>query len=76
MGVTAQKYGDSITPQTLDALEAIDNVMPIDHTQKMLGLIAFLLGQYLNADGVDVELCMPWIDMSDEALLQRAAGGA
>ena len=72
LGVDAAEFGDSITPGQLDKLEAADRVVPMDHAEKMLGLIAMMLAGYLGMNEITSEMCCPWIDMSDEALMARA----
>ena len=62
--------GSQMSAADLNEAEALDGVIPMDHTEKMLGLIAFLLGKHLGMD-LDESLCMPWVDTSDAALLGR-----
>ena len=58
---------ESLTCEEFDQLEQYDKVLPIDHGPRMLGFIAYLLGQQL-IDGVDngnlMVSCMPWIDVT------------
>jgi len=45
-------------------LEAYDRVMPLDHTPRMLGLLAYMVGKYLEFDPGEADLrriCMPWL---------------
>lgn len=62
LGVDPKKFMDSLTCEQWDELKARHEVMPYDHSQKMLGLIAWMLGQYLEVEGVDSDVCMPWIE--------------
>ena len=56
---------ESLTNQEFTRLEAYDRVMPLDHTQRMLGFIAHMLSQYLGLakDGDDTieKMCLPWL---------------
>tara|TARA_Y100000401_G_C8235701_1_gene180422 strand:- start:77 stop:340 length:264 start_codon:yes stop_codon:yes gene_type:complete len=55
----------SMTHDEFSELEAYDMVMPLDHTPRMLGLIAYMIAKYLEMDfGSDEALekiCMPWL---------------
>ena len=63
LGVSVEEFGDSVLPGELDEFEALDLVVPADHTERMLGLIAMMLGQYLGRNDITAELCCPWVDM-------------
>jgi len=56
-----------MTAVDLAEAEAMDAVIPIDHTEKMLGLIAHLLLQHMGVQDVDSSICMPWVDNSPAA---------
>ena len=60
-----EKLMDSLTSNEFAELEAYDQVMPLDHSERMLGLLAFMVAKYLEMDfGGDDELrliCMPWL---------------
>ena len=55
----------ALTHDEFCKLDAYDRVMPIDHSQRMLGFIAYMIGKYLEMDlGSDDalrEVCMPWL---------------
>jgi len=56
---------ESLTNDEFGRLEAYDQVMPLDHSARMLGLLTFMVGSYLEFNtGEDVtlrEICMPWL---------------
>ena len=68
-------FFDSLTPEEFDRYRARNEVLPYDHTPKMLGLIAFMLANYLGHKSISEEVCMPWLDQSPAALMRRATGG-
>ncbi len=63
-----------MTPAEFDEWQARDAVIPLDHTEKMLGWIAYMMSRYLGYDDME-EVCMPWIDNSPLAQTRRATGG-
>jgi hypothetical protein len=53
---------NSLTHEQFDEWQATDEVVPLDHTEKMLGLIVCLLGTYLGCgEGLEA-IAMPWVD--------------
>jgi len=55
---------ESMSTDQFDRHAAYDAVVPLDHTEKMLGLIGWMLAAYLDMKIDDDELkkmCMPWI---------------
>jgi len=55
----------SLSSKDFDKLEAYDRVLPLDHTERMLGFIAWMLAKYLDLktdddDGLE-KMCMPWM---------------
>jgi len=60
-----------------DRWEAFDAELPLDHSAKMLGLIALWIGQQLKVelpDGITLtDICLPWtsgvdIDQTENAI--------
>jgi hypothetical protein len=56
---------ECITNEDFDKLEAYDKVLPLDHTQRMLGFIAYMLAEFfgLKFEGEEtlMQICMPWM---------------
>lgn len=53
---------ESLTPEQFDKLRARHEVIPFDHCEKMLGLIALMIAQHLGHKGNIEALCCPWIE--------------
>jgi hypothetical protein len=56
---------DSMTSQEFEQWQVYDRVQPLNHGDRMLGLIAFMLACYFGVDTDRDELrkiCMPWDD--------------
>jgi hypothetical protein len=66
-----ETFFQSLSPQEFDQYKARHEVLPYDHVPKMLGLIAFMIAQYLGHDGISQELCMPWIDQTRRPIKPR-----
>jgi len=57
---------DSLTPEEFNRLDAYDRIMPLDHSERMLGLLAYMIANFLGFDMADdgtsmLEICMPWL---------------
>lgn len=52
---------ERMTVQQFDEWEQYDEIQPIDHQTDMLGLMAWLLSNYMAQDQLDVDSFMPWM---------------
>ena len=68
VGFTADQVGDSISAAEMADLLIADAVLPFDHSEKMLGIIASTLLQYFcgrDRHGEITAMCLPW-ETADE----------
>ena len=60
--LSAAEVMESLTPEQFDKIRARHEVIPFDHCEKMLGIIALMLAQYLGHKGNIEALCCPWTE--------------
>jgi len=61
----SEQFADTLTHEQWCEVEALDQVYPFKHTERMLGLIAYMLADRFKlsfGSSTATEVCMPWID--------------
>jgi len=70
---------DSLTIEQFNEWAAYDEVMPLGHTPRMLGFIAFLLAKWLevkmSGQMTLEQLCMPWMPPEGKPDVSKVIAG-